>query len=146
MVTPYSHCVPLSLSLCEEAGKKYVTKSVTSKFSNLWSTYVISVLFVIICTSHKTMNYLFYIFLWPVPPTAFYIFIMDEKILVLCEKWLSKFSSNLYVLRPPESEKMVFTKNDVPEVLNVQMNEMQKKFFLVFFHFGDAVWLIHANK
>ena len=34
----------------------------------------------------------------------------------------------------------------VPEVLIVQMNEMQKKFFFVFFHFGDAVWLIHANK
>ena len=28
---------------------------------------------------------------------------------------------------------------DVPEVLNVQMNEMQKKFFFVFFHFSDAV-------
>ena len=28
---------------------------------------------------------------------------------------------------------------NVPEVLNVQMNEMQKKFFFVFFHFGDAV-------
>ena len=33
----------------------------------------------------------------------FYILIMDEKVLVLCEKWLSIFSSNLYVLRPPES-------------------------------------------
>ena len=43
----------------------------------------------------------------------FYILIMDEKVLVLCEKWLSKFSSNLYVLRPPESEKMVFTKVSV---------------------------------
>ena len=40
----------------------------------------------------------------------FYILIMDEKALVLCEKWLSKFSSNLYVLRPHESEKRVFTK------------------------------------
>ena len=36
-----------------------------------------------------------------------------EGILVLCEKWLSKFSSNLYVLRPPESEKVVFTKVSV---------------------------------
>ena len=26
--------------------------------------------------------------------------IINEKVLVLCEKWLSKFSSNLYVLRP----------------------------------------------
>ena len=43
----------------------------------------------------------------------FYILIMDEKVLVLCEKWLSKFSSNLYVLRPPESDKMVFTKVSV---------------------------------
>ena len=43
----------------------------------------------------------------------FYILIMDEKVLVLCEKWLSKFSSNLYVLRPPESEKIVFTKVSV---------------------------------
>ena len=43
----------------------------------------------------------------------FYILIMDEKVLVLCERWLSKFSSNLYVLRPPESEKMVFTKVSV---------------------------------
>ena len=39
--------------------------------------------------------------------------IMDEKVLVLCEKWLSKFSSNLYVLRPPESETRVFTKVSV---------------------------------
>ena len=39
---------------------------------------------------------------------SFYILIMDEKVLVLCEKWLSKFSSNLYVLRPPESEKKGF--------------------------------------
>ena len=36
-----------------------------------------------------------------------------EKVLVLCEKWLSKFSSYLYVLRPPESEKTVFTKVSV---------------------------------
>ena len=43
----------------------------------------------------------------------FYILIMDEKVLVLCQKWPSKFSSNLYVLRPPESEKMVFTKVSV---------------------------------
>ena len=44
---------------------------------------------------------------------AFYILIMDEKVLVLCEKWLSIFSLNLYVLRPPESEKRVFTKVSV---------------------------------
>ena len=44
---------------------------------------------------------------------TFYILIMDEKVLVLCEKWLSKFSSNLYVLRHPESEKVVFTKVSV---------------------------------
>ena len=44
---------------------------------------------------------------------VFYILIMDEKVLVLCERWLSKFSSNLYVLRPPESEKTVFTKVSV---------------------------------
>ena len=43
----------------------------------------------------------------------FYILIMDEKVLVLCEKWISKFSWNLYVLRPPESEKTVFTKVSV---------------------------------
>ena len=45
--------------------------------------------------------------------TVFYILIMDEKVLVLCEKLLSKISSNLYVLRPPESEKRVFTKVSV---------------------------------
>ena len=33
--------------------------------------------------------------------------------LVLCEKLLSKFLPNLYVLRPPESEKTVFTKVSV---------------------------------
>ena len=44
---------------------------------------------------------------------VFYILIMDEKVLVLCEKCLLKISSNLYVLRPPESEKMVFTKVSV---------------------------------
>ena len=43
------------------------------------------------------------------PNKLFYILIINEKILVLFEKWLSKFSSNLYVLRPPESEKTVFT-------------------------------------
>ena len=43
----------------------------------------------------------------------FYILIMDEKVLVLCEKWLLKFLSNLYVLRPPESEKTVFKKVSV---------------------------------
>ena len=36
-----------------------------------------------------------------------------ENILVLCEKWLSKFSSYLYVLRSPESEIIVFTKGSV---------------------------------
>ena len=35
----------------------------------------------------------------------FYILIIDEKILVLCEKLLSKFSSNLYVLRPLSQKK-----------------------------------------
>ena len=35
------------------------------------------------------------------------------SVLVLCKKWLSKFSSNLCVLRPPESEKTVFTKVSV---------------------------------
>ena len=44
---------------------------------------------------------------------VYYILIMDEKVLVLCGKWLSKFSLNLYILRPPESEKMVFTKVSV---------------------------------
>ena len=34
-----------------------------------------------------------------------YIFIINEKVLVLWENWLSNFSSNLYVSRPPESEK-----------------------------------------
>ena len=43
----------------------------------------------------------------------FYILIMDEKVLVLCEKLLPKFSSNLHVLRPPKSEKVVFTKVSV---------------------------------
>ena len=31
-----------------------------------------------------------------------------EKVLVFCEKSLSEFSSNLYVLRCPESEKKWF--------------------------------------
>ena len=35
--------------------------------------------------------------------------------MVLCEKSLSEFSSNLYVLRPPESGKTVFTKMSVFE-------------------------------
>ena len=35
------------------------------------------------------------------------------SVLVLRKKWLSKFSSNLHVLRPPESEKTVFTKVSV---------------------------------
>ena len=30
-----------------------------------------------------------------------------EKVLVFCEKSLSEFTSNLYVLRPPESGKAV---------------------------------------
>ena len=38
---------------------------------------------------------------------------MDEKVFVLCEKLLLEFSSNLYVLRLPESEKVVFTKVSV---------------------------------
>ena len=33
----------------------------------------------------------------------FYILIINEKVLVLCEKWLSKFLSNIHVLRPLES-------------------------------------------
>ena len=53
------------------------------------------------------------VYLRPFSFFHFYILIMDEKVLVLCEKWLSKFSSNLYVLRPPEPEKMVFTKVSV---------------------------------
>ena len=40
-------------------------------------------------------------------------FLSDEKALVLCEKTLLKFSSNLYVLSPPEFEKTVFTKTSV---------------------------------
>ena len=40
----------------------------------------------------------------------FFSFWSYEKTLVLCEKSLSEFSSNLYVLRPHESEKAVFTK------------------------------------
>ena len=36
-----------------------------------------------------------------------YILIINEKVLVLCEKLLPKFSSNLYVSRPPESEKIL---------------------------------------
>ena len=42
-------------------------------------------------------------------PKHFYILIVNEKVLVLCEKWLSKFSSNVHVLRSPEWEKTVFT-------------------------------------
>ena len=42
---------------------------------------------------------------WKINHCFFNILIMDEKVLVLCEKWLLKFLSNLYVLRPPESEK-----------------------------------------
>ena len=36
-----------------------------------------------------------------------------EKVLVLCEKSLSEFPSNLYVMISPESEKMVFTEVSV---------------------------------
>ena len=35
-----------------------------------------------------------------------FTFSLYETVLVLCEKSLSEFSSNLYVLRPPESEKI----------------------------------------
>ena len=41
----------------------------------------------------------------------FFTFSSYEKVLVLCEKLLSEFSSNLHVLRPTESEKTVFTKS-----------------------------------
>ena len=56
---------------------------------------------------HKTLNkffnrYLLYLNI------NFYILIINEKVLVLCEKLLLKFSSNHYVLRPPESEKTFF--------------------------------------
>ena len=37
-----------------------------------------------------------------------YPILSTGKVLVLCKKWFSKFSSNLYLLRPPESEKTVF--------------------------------------
>ena len=36
-----------------------------------------------------------------------------EKVLVLCGKSLMEFSSNIYVLRLPESGKMLFTKVSV---------------------------------
>ena len=39
----------------------------------------------------------------------FYILMINEEVLDLCVKWLSKFSSNLYGLRPTESQKTVFT-------------------------------------
>ena len=39
---------------------------------------------------------------------SFYILIINDKVLVLCGNWLSKFSSNLHVLRPTESEKKGF--------------------------------------
>ena len=42
-----------------------------------------------------------------------YILIINEKVLVLCEKLLLKFLSNLHVLRPPESEKTIFKKVSV---------------------------------
>ena len=42
-----------------------------------------------------------------------FTFSLYEKVLVLREKSLSEFSSNLYVLRPPESEKTVFRKVSV---------------------------------
>ena len=38
----------------------------------------------------------------------FFTFSSYEKVLALCEKSLSEFSLNLYVLRPPESAKTVF--------------------------------------
>ena len=43
------------------------------------------------------------------PGKFFYILIIYEKVLVLCERGLSKYSLDLCVLRPPESGKMVFT-------------------------------------
>ena len=39
---------------------------------------------------------------------TFYILIINEKVLVFCEKLLLTFLSNLYVLKPPESEKKDF--------------------------------------
>ena len=48
--------------------------------------------------------------LYKVYQNQFFTFSSYEKVLVLCEKWLSKFPSNIYVLIPPEWEKTVFTK------------------------------------
>ena len=44
---------------------------------------------------------------------------MDEKVLVLCEKSLLKFSSNLYVLRPPQPEKRLLKIEELIESINV---------------------------
>ena len=41
---------------------------------------------------------------------SFFTFSSHEEVLVLCGKFLSEFSLNLYVLRPPESEKTISRK------------------------------------
>ena len=85
--------------------------------SKKYSTeFVLSNIFRIKRTFSWNKNYFFFwnaLFLMQGIQVILYIIIMDEKVLVLGEKLLSKFSSNLYVLRPPESEKTVFTKVSV---------------------------------
>ena len=57
--------------------------------------------------------YPFFTRLCPKYIKLFFTFSSWKRRYVSCEKWLSKFSSNLYVLRLPESEKTVFTKVSV---------------------------------
>ena len=61
---------------------------------------------------------------------------MDEKVLVLCEKLLSKFSSNLYVLRPPESEKRVYTKVSVCLSVVGRVRHNSRSNYQIEFSFG----------
>ena len=65
---------------------------------------------------------------------------MDEKVLVLCEKWLSKFSSNLYVLRPPESENMVFTKVSVCLSVVGRVRHNSRQNYQIELSFGTLYW------
>ena len=60
---------------------------------------------------------------FPLIPNIFK-FSSYEKVLVLCAKPLSEFSSNLYVLRPLESGKTFFTKVSVCIFFFVQGKEI----------------------
>ena len=53
-----------------------------------------------------------------------------EKLLVSFEEWLFKFSTNLEVLRPPESEKTFFAKVSVVTVVFCKHHNFGKNYWI----------------